>query len=330
MPASYGSRGRAVVQKQTPFSMNGVCLFCIAAWLFSLSAIAADVHKCVDNGRVTYTDAPCPDQAPARAARPDKLDLGRLSPYQADMAHDCIEAANAVNKPISGVPLAKLPEAERNLISAGFQKHCTAYGFKTPLVVGNATFNDRRAKLLMVTLQKSGFPQTSFGRVYAEGVRIPRLFESPAPAENSTATVSEAWPELRSGLWQFSESENGEQKESTTECVNPVEILRWTVESMVEGCGRTVLAKTGNKYTTEIQCEGKGAQALSGTFGITRHSADRFSSQFNGQHRGKSMSFVLAGNRISDCNVPDPSGNAVIFRDPSEGVKEVSGQAISR
>ncbi|MBX3665747.1 MAG: DUF4124 domain-containing protein [Burkholderiales bacterium] len=145
----------------------------LAAILAIPAAHAAEAHKCVaKDGRISYQGTPCPGTVRIPASQTSKLD--NLTVRQADIVFDCMEAVdNVVNREPDAI---LLDVALQKSIIAGFEKHCPALGFQSPLYSASRDFNIRYSKAAKEILEKNGHTGPSYSRTYSGGRRSPPLF----------------------------------------------------------------------------------------------------------------------------------------------------------
>ena len=114
----------------------------LAYVFFTLDSYPADIYKCVTrDGKISYSDSPCPDAKRIQPGEPPKLNLDRLSARQADLALDCIEAVDNVVNRVPRKLLLELTESAKTGLIKEFARFCPALGFQSPL--GESTKEER-------------------------------------------------------------------------------------------------------------------------------------------------------------------------------------------
>jgi|LNFM01.2.fsa_nt_gb hypothetical protein len=148
-------------------------LVLLASLLLSPMAYAAEAYKCTGkDGRVTYQGTPCPGAVKIPLAQTSRLN--NLTVRQADIVFDCAEAVeNVVNREPGSI---LLDLSEQKSIIAGFERHCPALGFQSPLGPSTREFNIRYSRTAEEMAKKSGHDGPSYSRTYSGGRRSPPLF----------------------------------------------------------------------------------------------------------------------------------------------------------
>lgn len=165
-PAQPDPIGHSLTSMPKPSLFREIFLLTVVAILLGvcIDASAAEVYKCVIDGKTIYSDAPCPGGKQVPSASQAAVNIQNLTDRQADTLHDCIEA------------LGDFITHDRAGIMAEFDKRCGVYGFRVPTGSSNKAFNESHAGKLHPLLKEKYPHIPSFQRIYDGGGRLPPLF----------------------------------------------------------------------------------------------------------------------------------------------------------